>query len=133
MPTALPAPSNGDQIRSQIIIGILGLLGGGEEEEFAALSDIGKTAAVGLTAGDLESMIPGLTAKAIAGGSSGTVFRDASLFANDFGGAAADYVKFVSREMVNAGNGWEFQIHWVQNILTRDVVEAKATAWRGVP
>jgi RHS repeat-associated protein len=60
----------------------------------------------------------------IAGGNSGTVFRDATLWAEQYGGVAADYLKYVSRQVFTV-NGVQVQLHWVENIVTGATYDLK--------
>lgn len=55
--------------------------------------------------------------KTIAGGNSGTVFRDAAKVAQQYGGQATDWVKKASTPFT-ASDGKAFETHWVENVVT---------------
>lgn len=62
----------------------------------------------------------------IAGGQSGTVFRNAIRFVQQHGGELADWVKKTSSSFT-ASDGVSFQTHWVENVVT-----GFRTAWKTV-
>ena len=53
----------------------------------------------------------------IAGGQTGTAFRDAARYAQRYGGEAVDWVKKTS-STYRAADGTAFQTHWVENLVT---------------
>ncbi|HET7106539.1 MAG TPA: hypothetical protein VFI38_07005 [Candidatus Acidoferrum sp.] len=53
----------------------------------------------------------------IAGGASGTAFRDAAKWARDLGGKAEDWVK-MSSSSYSAGDNAKFSTHWVENVVS---------------
>ncbi len=59
----------------------------------------------------------GEAGKVIAGGTSGTVFRDAVAIAEQYGGQAINLVKMVSSSYV-ASDGTMIQTHWVEDLQT---------------
>ena len=60
----------------------------------------------------------------IAGGNSGTVFRDAERVVKEYGGSPSDWVK-KSSTSYTAKDGTKFETHWVENIRTGQRVEIK--------
>jgi len=53
----------------------------------------------------------------MAGGESGTIFRNAGKFVEEYGGKIADWVKKTSTSFTGA-DGVTFQTHWVENLAT---------------
>jgi len=60
----------------------------------------------------------------MAGGRSGTVFRDAERFAKTYGGKADEWVKKTTNSF-RAKDGNLFETHWVENLRTHQRVEFK--------
>jgi len=90
----------------------------------------GRPAAASGIENDLADLVNEVTPVEIAGLESGTIFRDAPWYAEQYGGDPADYVKYVSAEWITAPNGETFQIHWVENVATGQIYDAKAV-WAG--
>lgn len=62
--------------------------------------------------------------RVIAGIGSDVAFRDAARVAQQYGGAAADWVKKSSTSF-RAADGTRFETHWVENVTTGQKVEFK--------
>ena len=75
------------------------------------------TSAVNLAKSLASQQQMGEVGKTIAGGNSGTIFRDAQKVAQQYGGQAADWVKKVSTPFT-APDGTKFETHWVENVIT---------------
>lgn len=69
----------------------------------------------------------GEVGKIIAGLGSNTIFRDATLTAEQYGGQASDWVKKVSDTVYIAVDGTVFQTRWVENVVTgaREMLKTK--------
>jgi hypothetical protein len=107
---------NAGVVTSLAMGGILGIpVGGGRKQALALASEM--TMAEARSGGG----------KIIAGGSSGTAFRDAARFAKQYGGAPEDYVKKTSSTVIVQGKGYvqKVETHWVENVRTGDQFEFK--------
>lgn len=71
-----------------------------------------------------KSLLSG-PSRTIAGGGSGTAFRDAERIAGTYGGRAADWAKMSSAGKWTDRMGRQFETHWVENVRTGVKVEAK--------
>jgi RHS repeat-associated protein len=103
--------------------------------DFAALGEAGEAIEGGATAAgvgsEARSAINGLrlakrlaseaqmseSGSVIAGGESGTIFRNAAKYAEQYGGKASDWVKKTS-SIFRAKDGTAFETHWVENTVT---------------
>jgi hypothetical protein len=79
----------------------------------------------------LEDALAGLAGSGggvvLAGGTHKVRFRGAQDFANRYGGSASDWVKKSTTDAVRSTNGYTYQIHWVENVRTGQIVDPKLT------
>jgi len=64
----------------------------------------------------------------LAGGSSKVAFRDAAKTAERYGGEASDWVKKSSEAAHASPTGATYQIHWVENTKTGQIVDMKLSS-----
>jgi hypothetical protein len=65
----------------------------------------------------------------LAGGSSKSAFRAAAGYAERFGGEAADWVKKSTTSSHAGSGGSVYQLHWVQNQRTGQIVDVKLKSY----
>jgi len=77
-----------------------------------------------------SELLPGVargSGVVMAGGTSKVAFRNAGRVAEAYGGNAADWVKKTTTASVTTSSGNIYQLHWVENIRTGQIVDTKLT------